>query len=258
MLKILLFHADRERALFVESVIKATLLKAGCGSEVYTYHTADRAFQNLSADAFFYDILILDAEDEETPKLAQLVRTTNFQASILFMVRKLSDLSALLRHRPTAAITDAGDAKHILDCFKIAYREQLGIPSYFTVKTRNNMIKVRHGDILFFESNQRVVTLHTSKERRNYSFYAKLDEVYEKLPKHLYIKCHQSYVVNLPAVERLDKLTKRFILRSGQAVEISKRAYADTVEAFEAFCGILEQSENKQTLHYNARLLQPY
>ena len=222
----------------VGDVVKAVLLRARCSFELSTFHVAEKASLNIEGNAFFYDILILDSEEKESLKLVQMVRKVNNQASILFIVRQVSDLPALLRYRPSGSIFDAGDTKHIVENFRTAYREQMSLTSYFTVKTRESLIKIRFGDILFFESSQRVVKLYTAKEKKQYSFYAKLDDVYEKLPKNQFVKCHQSFAVNLMAVERLDRISRQFILVSGHAVDISKRSYTEVSERFEVFAHI--------------------
>lgn len=55
------------------------------------------------------------------------------------------------------------------------------------------------------------------------------------LPKDVFIKCHQSFIVNMEAVKALDKVNRRFILTSGSTVDISKRMFPEVVEAFQVY-----------------------
>lgn len=77
---------------------------------------------------------------------------------------------------------------------------------------------VRPEDILYAESDRRNVVVHTnSAEHRT---YAKLSDILGQLPDN-FVRCHQSYVVNLDYVARLGAET--VTLSSGKSIPVSRR-----------------------------------
>lgn len=73
----------------------------------------------------------------------------------------------------------------------------------------NRMVRLVLQDILYFESNRRIINIHNMEEKN--SIYMKLGELEEKLP-YYFVRCHQSYIVNLKNVERMQN--NSFILKN--------------------------------------------
>ena len=97
-------------------------------------------------------------------------------------------------------------------------------------------MRIDCADILYIESRQRIVVLHTP--RKMIEFYAKLTDVMQMLPQSGFARCHQSYIVNMEYVRELDKVNHCFTLHSGERIEISRSNYAQTVAQFEHFLGM--------------------
>lgn len=77
---------------------------------------------------------------------------------------------------------------------------------------------VRPEDILYVESDRRNVVVHTRTE--SLRAYAKLADIQAQLPAH-FVRCHQSYVINLDHVARLG--SEAVTLSSGEVVPMSRR-----------------------------------
>ena len=105
--------------------------------------------------------------------------------------------------------------------------------SHFTVKNKGSLLRIPFEEIYYFESRQRLAVLHTS--RRTVEFYAKLSQVQEKLPQDEFLRCHQSFLVNMRAISRLDKSNRCFVLKTGAVIEISKANYTQAAARYEAF-----------------------
>ena len=58
-------------------------------------------------------------------------------------------------------------------------------------------------DIFYFESNKRVLIVHTKSDE--YSFYGKLDQVEKELDGKDFIRTHQSYFVNARKIKSVSK-----------------------------------------------------
>lgn len=84
-------------------------------------------------------------------------------------------------------------------------------------------------DILYFESNKRIITLHTVSGEE-FSFYGKLDAVGESLKKNDFVRCHQSYLINATKITSLSP--SGAVLSDGTTVPVSKHRARETNEAF--------------------------
>ena len=73
--------------------------------------------------------------------------------------------------------------------------------SYIPVKTRKETTKVCVSEILYIESELRVIIIYTAK--RTYRFYRKLDELIPYL-NHDFYRIHKSCVINLGRIERME------------------------------------------------------
>lgn len=71
------------------------------------------------------------------------------------------------------------------------------------------MIKILLKEVLYFESNKRIIIIHNTYNKSK--IYMKLSELEEKLPEN-FIRCHQSYIINLRNVDRIQN--NRFIMQN--------------------------------------------
>ena len=74
-------------------------------------------------------------------------------------------------------------------------------------------------NILYVESANRKVILHLENGETIES-YAKLDELEQQLPGRLFFRCHQSYIISLYFVEKMD--TGKFIVQSAE-IPVSRK-----------------------------------
>lgn len=75
--------------------------------------------------------------------------------------------------------------------------------SFFTVKTSSSVKNIPLSDILYFESNKRLLNIHTKNEVL--SFYEKLDNVENELKEKDFIRIHQSFLVNAQKIKSVSK-----------------------------------------------------
>jgi DNA-binding LytR/AlgR family response regulator len=87
----------------------------------------------------------------------------------------------------------------------------------FTYKATNYRILCR--DILYIESRDKIILFHMT-DRSTLQCYAKLDEILKQLPEDSFIRCHQSYAVNVFHVTEMAE--SHFRIRSA-VINISKK-----------------------------------
>ena len=222
MIRIVICSGSKELALGAFESARETLRGSRISSELSYSTKTDKVRDNLTENTYYYDILILDALDPGCLSLAREVRSRNLVSALIFIAEEAPDIASLLTYRPSACIVGAGQPlDHAL---RACCAEQSRFQPYFTIKNKGELLRINYDDILYFESRLRVVVMHS--KRQTVEFYAKLDDVLQRLPP-AFLRCHQSYIVNMDQVRQLDKSGRRCVMITGESIEISKSRYAE-------------------------------
>lgn len=242
MVKIALYNkrpAEAQRLFNILASLIKKKFKINCELTIAT--DIDKFTEKLGKELNCYDIVFLDAMDGNGINLAAKIRRINYLSTIIFTGNTDYDVAALLRYRPTACIFNLTDIKPIYEALALSFAEQKQIHPYIMIKNKETLTRVNFSDILYFESCKRVVTLFT--KTKIIKFYGKLGDVINLLPKSSFIRCHQSYIVNMAEITELDKALRSFRLTNGTSIEISKSYYALSVDEYERFTGLKKQYE---------------
>lgn len=231
MLQVLICLPQPEESMLVFDYTASVIKKLRIKCEVFCSPNYEIIRKKLAANIYSYDILLLDAVDRECLAIAEYLRKRNFIGSIIFIAKDAAKLHNIFIYRPSYLVTKLDDDRQIHSAMVWAYNEQMKVRPYFSIKNKDELLRIYHADILWFESRQRIVILHTRKQQ--VSFYAKLSEVHELLPKEDFIRCHQSYIVNYHMIIRVDKVQRHIYLATGDVIEISKGYYAQVMSFME-------------------------
>ncbi|MFB9079499.1 LytR/AlgR family response regulator transcription factor [Flavobacterium procerum] len=113
---------------------------------------------------------------------------------------------------------------------KTVVSNQSNLPDFLFVKTdgKNKFQKIFLSDILYVESLQNYVCIHT--ERQQIITHSSLKNVIESLPENDFIQIHKSYVVSLKHIESTDNFS---VFVNGKELPIGatfKDAFFEKVE----------------------------
>ena len=89
----------------------------------------------------------------------------------------------------------------------------------YLIRRHSSIIHIPIDEILYIDSDNNKCLLHR-KDGRNYTIYKKLDEIQEELPSSHFLRCHQSYLVNMDYIRSADK---DFEMINGDVVSIRQR-----------------------------------
>lgn len=94
----------------------------------------------------------------------------------------------------------------------------------FTYAFNGETCRVKLRDILYLESQSRMLCLHTLAPARGEScFYGKMEEVEERLAGSGFVRVHKSYLVNMAHIRRMSYA--EVLLDDGTALPVSQRKY---------------------------------
>lgn len=235
MLNIIIYSKKMERAetLFKLSAKIVRSLAIKC--KVSYFIDFQAVNRNITEDIYRYDVLILDALSIESAKIAEKIREKNLMSSIIFAMSGSSVAFPVLKYRPSALLSSYNNVAQLSEALKYISKEYIRLNPYLVVKNKDRIIRIHYEHILYLESNQRVVTLHCNNQKIN--FYAKLADVQSVLPADKFIRCHQSYLVNVDMLTELDKRNRQLHLITGEIIEISKSYYTQIQSYFcNTFC----------------------
>ena len=234
MVRILICAGNKESAEIIYKRASAILKKARVQSELSFSTSALLIVNNAHAGKIIRDVYILDAASRDCLELADYVRKKSIQPSILFFnVQRDWELNGIIKYRPSYLVFSPEKTNAFEEGLLGCCAEQRSIKPYFTVKSKDSNIRVEYKDIMFFESTQRIVRMYTLSNV--VEFYAKLGDVADMLPNDRFVRCHQSYLLNLDYVRKLDKSARYFYLISGKEIPVSKSCYNESVQSFELF-----------------------
>ena len=183
-------------------------------------------------DIFFVDF----SRYEGGFKLAAYFRDCSLSGSWVYVGRDIDGLLKALSIRPSGFISDPKAQKQVLQCLKalVAYHQKRERKLYFSFKFEGEQMRLPFEDICYFESNAKKVILYQAPKTRNYIFTAKLDDIEKVLPD-FFLRCHQSYIVNMHMIRCLDTKNHVFIMYSNEEILISRRMYSQAKEIYERF-----------------------
>ncbi len=113
---------------------------------------------------------------------------------------------------------------------KIEVSNQTNLPDFLFVKTdgKNKFQKIFLSDILYVESLQNYVCIHTSKQQ--IITHSSLKNVIESLPENNFIQIHKSFVVSLKHIESTDNFSVFINAKELPIGATFKDAFFDKIE----------------------------
>lgn len=144
-----------------------------------------------------YDLIFLDIEFRQMngidvgKKIRDELRDDRVQ--IVFISAKQEYAMELFSVRPMNFLIKPISQQAVLDNLEQAMALSKLYDSYFEFRFDSENHRVPYGDILYFESSNRMVRIHTKYGEK--TLYGKLNEIEKHAPVN-FIRIHQSYLIN--------------------------------------------------------------
>ena len=236
MLQLLLYQPEIKLAEELRATVKSLFFRINCSYKMTTYHTPDAAGNAILKDGLTIDVFIIDTTDTvNAKKISKSIRKNNIYAAIIFISDSFDIIRDFLIFRPSAFLSAEFNVKETERVIYTLFTEQKEKKRYFWIRNRDEVERVPFEEIDYFESINRKIRLHLRSSTKVYEFYGKLDEVSETLDLPFFIRCHQSFLVNLDNVKTFNRSEKLFITFTNKQVPISKRSMSVVTELFEGY-----------------------
>ena len=113
----------------------------------------------------------------------------------------------------------------------------------YPVKNRSTIIRVPRSEIMYVESKNSHCILH-QMGGKSYTIYKKLGEIEKDLSAPCFLRCHQSYLVNMNFVQEIDT---DFVMKNGDVVLIRKRNQKEIRQSYFDYCNGPDANAYKPT-----------
>lgn len=202
--------------------------------EITSFISGKTLVDELMDDSFFADILFLDIYMPEMDGIqtAQKIRSKKKDLKIIF-------LSTSREHYPQAYEVFAFNyiekpfSKErlyvVLDRVLGELRKESGYKINIHYKGALHNVDCRN--ILYIESQNKLL-LFNFADGNTLQCYGKLEEILKDLPRQFFVRCHQSYLINLSHVTEM----KENYVRMGQVmISVSRKYGKDVKENYYAY-----------------------
>jgi len=231
------YHSLLNRMQFLQQAMVAYFQKQRHTYRLTVCGKHDEALRYLTGTGKNDDIFFFDFSDFSTGiRLASCLREQRPRASWVYMDGTAENLYSAMLLQPSAYIPDSGNSGAVFTALQRLerYHQTLQKRYYFSFKCDGEYLRIPFEDIRYFESSAKKVKLQPTKSEKHYFFAAKLDDIAGRLPDY-FLRCHQSYLVNMHMIRRLDTQNHVFWLHSNEEILISRRNYREAKERYQRF-----------------------
>ena len=181
----------------------------------------------------YYDLIYLDIEMREVGGLdaAQEIREMDIPALIVYISNYEKYLKELFNTEPFRFLSKPIDPENFKAVFLAAYKRICHRVEYFSFTYNKSLVKVPLGSVHYFESNNRVIYIHLSRNFKSeneelgsgkYKFYGKMNDIEAQLSysNSRFIRIHQSYLVNFDYIKSMN--FNYIVMSDGTILQISE------------------------------------
>ena len=231
MLTIAICDDEKKICDYIESRTTEFLAKNDLEAEVSAFYDGSELLKKCENNIQHFDIIFLDIKMKTLNgvECAKLLRDIGVNSLIVFITSSAEYVFSGYEVKAFRYIlkTDLVNAfsRVLGEC--LLELKKLNT-SFFTVKTSSSVKNIPLSDILYFESNKRLLNIHTKNEVL--SFYEKLDNVENELKEKDFIRTHQSYLVNAQKIKSVSK--DSVFLINGFSLPVSKSKATKVKDAY--------------------------
>lgn len=166
--------------------------------ETYSYNKGKKVLDFIYNEKEDFDILFLDIDmpDISGLEVAKKLRQKNSDIILIFISAHEQYVFESIEYNPFRYIRKNRIEKELIPTLKAAYQRLEEIQdSYIIVKTEEAEVRVKHSDIMYFETTARKIGIHL-KNGEVLLVRKTIKELYKELNHEYFIKIHSGCVAN--------------------------------------------------------------
>lgn len=231
MIKIAVCDGDKNFADYIVSMLESISENSSIQMTINEFDMGMGMLESIWGgdryEMIFMDILLPNCEGID---IAKEIRRVDREAILIFLSNQDAYMRAAFEVAPFRFVKKTISEWEFKYIFKCAYEKLMERDTYFTCIYNRGITKILVREILYFESELRTVRVFTNGRTRK--FYGKLNEIEERLKNtgEIFIRIHQSYLVNFRHVEEI--YACNLILSDGTKLSVSKERRKEADQVF--------------------------
>lgn len=172
--------------------------------ETYAYHNGNKILDLIYNEKEDFDILFLDIDmpDVSGLEVAKKLRQKNSDIILIFISAHEQYVFESIEYNPFRYIRKNRIEKELIPALKAAYQRLEEMQdSYIIVKTEEAEVRVKHSNIMYFETTARKVGIHL-KNGEVLLVRKTIKELEQQLNDEHFIKIHSGCVVNAKYISK--------------------------------------------------------
>ena len=195
------------------------------GIEVDVYYSGDSMIRAIergeSAHIYFLDI---EMEGSDGITVGKWIRNRNKNAVIIYGTEHKDYVFDVFEALPFRFLQKPFETQKLEGAIKDAIEWMHSSQQFFSYQVERIRHQVAFEDIYYFEGAGRKVLL--CQEDDSQEFYGKISQVWEQLNPEIFLRIHNSYIVNMEHISTVE--TKAVTMKNGAVLPVSK-AYSSQV-----------------------------
>lgn len=190
--------------------------------EIDSYLSGTKFLNQYLISKVKVDILFLDIEmsNHNGIEVARRIREENSDMIIIFFSSHEKYLIDLFEVMPFRFVSKPLKEDQVQKAMLSALEKLNRNHQFFEYTFKQNCYKLYLKDIVYFESDRRVVKIIGKQEEKMGSFYARLNDVEQSIKSDRFLRVHQSYLVNYDWIKVLNQ--KEITSFDNQIIQISE------------------------------------
>ena len=201
-MRVLVCDDSRLERIMLETILHRYFESVSISYEVFGYEDGNALLETVRNGEQF-DIIFLDMymEGKTGIEIAKELRIMGYKEDIVFVTSADESVLENFEVNVTACLRKNEEEKFFMCLEEIRKKQQK--KNYIIVK-KSGMIKIPYTDILFIESCNAKCIFHLL-DGVQYTIYKHLGNIELELEDSRFLRCHQSYLVNMDYVRQVEK-----------------------------------------------------
>lgn len=206
-----------DRELFV-AVLHHYFVNKPISNEIVQYENGMDLLHDVEDDMWF-DIIFLDIymNDLLGIDVAHKLRSLGYRGHIIFLTATADFAVDSYEVEASGYLLKPQSFEKLSQVMDRATREMT--TNTYQVKKHSKIIRVPYHEILYVESMNSKCIMHCCNDQ-SYVIYKRLTTIEHELNDERFLRCHQSYLVNMDHIHQVDS---QFTLVTGDTVAIRQR-----------------------------------
>lgn len=233
MIKVAICEDSEVERKLLQKIVDVLMKERGLDFYIDTFEEGEElinGYSNHPFDLIFLDIMMSGLDGIET---GRQVRRLDSNVEIVYCTASEDFAIAAYEIHAMGYLLkpyEPGRIGAVIDYYvqKHPQNEQ----NFLEVKFRRKSVIIPYNDIIYMESDNKVVYIYTIT-RGNVKVYNKLDVLEEQISQKRFLRCHQSYLVNLQHVAGL--VDSDFIMINDEMIPIRKSGRKLIIKKYEEY-----------------------